>query len=240
MISVCMATYNGEAFIAKQLTSILDQLTNKDEVVIVDDKSNDNTVSIIKTLSKKYPTLTVVYQNQFNLGPIGSFQRAIELAKGDIIFLSDQDDQWLPNKVSTTMKVFDEESADLVVHDAVVIDGKGKVLAESWNAYNHNKLSTHILGNLIKNGYTGCMMAFKRTLAEAALPFPKELEMHDQWLALVAIKTKRTISIINQPLMNYVRHGGNVTGIKKRKFSAMLVGRYTMLKAIIKYDKRRR
>ncbi|WP_314065801.1 glycosyltransferase family 2 protein [uncultured Vagococcus sp.] len=240
MITVCMATYNGEKFIEKQLSSILSQLEVTDEVIIVDDCSSDQTVSLIKKMNIASPIKVTIDVNQQNQGPIGSFQKAISKAKGDYIFLSDQDDQWLPNKVEMVMKAFKETKADLVVHDSLVVDGKGNRLNDSWNEYNANQFSETIIKNIKKNGYTGCMMAFTSTLARKALPFPEKIEMHDQWLALVAIVTHSKIVLIKEPLMNYVRHGGNVTGMKQRKITTMILGRLRMLKYIMTYRKRSR
>lgn len=235
MISVCMATYNGEKFIEKQLTSILTQLGPNDEVIIIDDNSKDETVFVIKNLLKDYPIAATVMVNDKNKGPIGSFETAIEHSKGEFIVLADQDDEWLPNKISKIMETFEKYTPALIVHDARVIDGSGKELAKSWNQYNSNKISKTIMSNVFKNGYTGCMMAFTRELAQQALPFPSTIEMHDQWIALVAIKTKSEIRFIEEPLMNYVRHGNNVTGMKKRKITEMMAGRVNMLNAILRY-----
>ncbi len=240
MITVCLATYNGEKFIEKQLSSILSQLKATDEVVIVDDCSSDQTISLIRKMTTTSPVNITVHINKQNQGPIGSFQKAISKAKGEYIFLSDQDDQWLPNKVERVMKAFKEAKADLVVHDSLVIDGEGNRLNDSWNTYNSNQFSETIIKNIIKNGFTGCMMAFTSSLAEKALPFPEKIEMHDQWLALVAIVTHSKIVLINEPLMKYVRHGGNVTGMKRRNIATMILGRLRMLNKIMTYKRRSR
>lgn len=233
-----MATYNGEQFIEKQLDSILIQLTSEDEVIIVDDNSFDQTVEIIEKITRKTETLVRTLVNPQNVGPIKSFERAISQAKGEVIFLADQDDQWLPDKVTVVMEQFQKENAQLVIHDAIVIDGQGQTLSQSWNKYNENAQTTSIFKTLFKNGFTGCMMAFTEKIAQEILPFPSSIEMHDQWIALVAIKNKDKITVINQPLMNYVRHGGNVTGISKRSKSAQINGRLKMLKLIITYKKK--
>lgn len=240
MITVCMATYNGAQFIEKQLRSILSQLESTDEVIIIDDCSTDQTLSLINTTSQDYGINVMISVNQQNQGPIRSFERAIAQANGDYIFLSDQDDQWLPNKVEEVMKAFKVEQADLVVHDSRVMDGAGQVLNQSWNAYNHNQLTVGVGKNLIKNGYTGCMMAFTVALAQSAMPFPEKVEMHDQWLALVAMMTKRKIVCLDEPLMNYVRHGSNVTGMKKRSLTKMVAGRLRMLNCVMSYKRRSR
>lgn len=240
MISVCMATYNGAKVIEKQLVSILKQLSSVDEIIIVDDASTDETRGLIKKISAPYPAQLILLENPQNLGPIRSFEKALQASSGDYIFFTDQDDEWFLDKVATVMAVITREKSDLVVHDGVVIDGQGAIVDPSWNHYNHNDVHQGVLGNLKKNGYTGAMMTISRRLANASLPFPNKLEMHDQWFFLIAKKLGYSISIIEKPLMNYVRHGGNVTGMRKRTGWERLRGRLRTSKNILTYKKNNR
>ncbi|MEH7115672.1 glycosyltransferase family 2 protein [Neobacillus niacini] len=232
--SVCVATYNGAKFIVRQLDSVLKQLNHIDEVIVIDDGSKDNTIEIIK---EAYGSRVQVHVNEKNLGPIKSFERAISFAKGDILFLCDQDDIWEDHKVSSVLKAFEEQNADLVIHDAFVVDGDLTVINPSWNDYNHNNINQGIVGNILKNAFTGAFMAFKKDLIPAILPFPDDIEMHDQWIALVCMIKKKKIVFIQEPLMKYVRHGGNVTGIKKRPLPVQLKGRLKTIKAIAGYKR---
>lgn len=234
MISVCLATYNGAEFIERQLDSVLKQLHPNDQVIIVDDKSTDSTVDVI---NNRYGNRVEIFINDQNLGAIKSFEKAISLARGDTLFLCDQDDLWDDHKVETVMRAFKEQNADLVIHDAVVVDGNLEVINPSWNDYNNNKINQGIFGNIVKNAFTGAFMAFKRELTPAILPFPPFIEMHDQWIALVCMMKKRKIVFIDQPLMKYVRHGGNVTGINKRSLSAQLKGRMNTIFSILSYKR---
>ncbi|OLS37821.1 glycosyltransferase [Bacillus sp. MRMR6] len=234
MISVCMATYNGEDFVIRQLESVIKQLSVDDQIVVVDDNSTDKTVELIK---KTYGSRIEIFINKQNAGAIKSFEKAISLAKGDILFLCDQDDIWEENKVALVMNAFDEQNAMLVVHDAVVVDGKLDVINPSWNNYNSNNINQGILGNILKNAYTGALMAFKKEVVSDFLPFPPTIEMHDQWIALVCMQKKKKIVFIDRPLVKYVRHGGNVTGIKKRSLSAQLKGRLLTTLALLSYKR---
>ncbi|WML41207.1 glycosyltransferase [Neobacillus sp. OS1-2] len=229
-ISVCMATYNGAQFVVRQLDTVLKQLGPDDEIIIIDDRSKDNTVEVIR---ETYGRRVQVHINENNLGAIKSFEKAISFATGDILFLCDQDDLWEDNKVEVVLHAFEEKKADLVFHDAVVVDGDLQVLDPSWNNYNHNNINQGIFGNILKNAYTGAFMAFRKDLVPSILPFPKKIEMHDQWIALVCMKKKKKIVFINQALMKYVRHGGNVTGMKKRSLSTQLKGRLGTISAIV-------
>ena len=94
MISVCIATYNGEKYIKEQLLSILPQLGKKDEVIISDDHSTDNTLDIVKGLNDN--RIKIVMNNR-EKGYTSNFENALSYAIGDYIFLSDQDDIWMSN-----------------------------------------------------------------------------------------------------------------------------------------------
>lgn len=233
-ISVCMATYNGTKTIAKQLTSILKQLSANDQVVIIDDCSTDDTVRLVEQLTSHFSGEIILKKNASNQGPIKTFETALGLANGDLILLSDQDDEWFDDKVSRITEVFIKQQADLIVHDAVVIGRQGESIDDSWNHYNQNNVNQTVVGNLIKNGFTGAMMAVSKKLLDDSLPFPDNIEMHDQWLFLVAKKKKLKIAVIEAPLMAYVRHGGNVTGMTKRSINKVLIGRIKMLSNYMK------
>ena len=232
MISVCLATYNGQLTIKRQLDSILPQLTSADEIVLVDDCSNDATISIVEQTLANFSGHSQVIISQVNQGPIRSFEIALQAAKGDYIFLSDQDDIWLDDKVVQVMDAFDR-GAQLVVHDGIVVDGHEQTIDCSWNHYNHNQVPQSLLGNIIKNGFTGAMMAFTKKVKAASLPFPKMIVMHDQWLFQVSKLKHYQIINIDKPLMKYVRHGNNVTGMHKRKKSQQIKDRINMVKCLL-------
>lgn len=232
MLSVCMATYNGANFVIRQLESIRHQLTDDDEIIIVDDCSTDKTVSLVNELKDKR---VQVHVNEKNIGPIKSFERALMLAKGEIIFLSDQDDVWLDNKVDTVLKKMQLTNSDIVIHDSKVVDGNLNLIDNSWNRYNNNHLKPTIFKTILKNGFSGCMMTFTSEVAKQALPFPKTIEMHDQWLALSALMNKKKVTMIDDVLMLFVRHGGNATSITKRSFSEQFKGRLLTTKTVFLY-----
>lgn len=181
MISVCIATYNGEDVILTQLRSILPQLGVDDEIVISDDNSNDRTIEKIKSLDDK--RIRIV-QGPCKGSPIPNFENALREAKGDYIFLSDQDDQWFADKVETCMKKFKEGYA-CVVTDCVVTDMGYNVISPSFYKLNHKKEGRYY-NLLIKNNYLGGSMAFTKAVKERSLPFPKNIPMHDIWIGNVA------------------------------------------------------
>lgn len=203
MLSVCIASYNGEKFIKAQIDSILCQLSPEDEVIISDDGSTDSTISIIK----KFNDNRIILIRDKPLGsPIFNLERALLRTKGDIIFLSDQDDIWLPEKVKKMVTVLDD--ASLVFSDAKLVNEDLEIIRASFN--NGKKNHTGILKNILFNSYMGATMAFRREILLKALPFPKKIPMHDQWIGLIGDIYFRN-KFIPEPLILYRRHGGNAS-----------------------------
>lgn len=205
-----MATYNGQKYIHEQLASILPQLGDDDEVIISDDGSTDGTLDIIAAFNdrriKVYHHVETITTTFLLDKPTHNFENAIRHARGNVIFLADQDDVWLPDKVQTMCKAL--KNADLVIHDCTVVDENKHVLHDSY--FEYNGLRRSLIGNIIKMSYLGCCMAMKKSVIDAALPFPKTKVGHDFWITIIAKLYFKTI-IIQQPLILYRRHHDNKT-----------------------------
>jgi glycosyltransferase involved in cell wall biosynthesis len=193
-ISVCIATFNGEKYIRQQLESILHQLADTDEIIISDDSSIDNTIEVIEGLND--PRIKIL-KNQ-------NFENALKHSSGDIIFLSDQDDVWVENKVDVMMQHLN--SYDLIVCDCYITNADLKVIEESM--FKINRSGTGLLRNTVKNAYLGCCMAFNRKVLMKSLPFPKDIPMHDIWLGMVANAFYK-VSFLPRKLVYYRRHDAN-------------------------------
>ena len=202
-----MATYNGDQYVNNQLQSILNQIDEEDEIIIVDDASIDNTLFIIKEFQDSKIKLI---ENKINLGVLKTFERAINHATGDIIFLSDQDDVWLPSKVQKIIEIFQQyPDITLVLSDAQIIDSESQITANSFFKI-RGKFVANPLSNIIKNKYHGCTLAFRREIVEMFLPFPADTPMHDMWIGIVnAIYGK--VFYIDEPLIQHRRHDNNTS-----------------------------
>ena len=199
MISVCIATYNGEMFIREQIDSILRQLSSDDEIIVSDDGSTDDTISIINSIDDKRIR---VIEGPRKQSPTSNFECALKASKGDYIFMSDQDDVWKPNKVKICMEWL--QRYDCVVSDAEVTDSSLNPLYPSLYAIMQVRQG-RIYNTIWKNGYTGCCMAFRRNVLEASLPFPKDIPMHDIWIGNVAAY-KYNVMFIPDTLIYFRRH----------------------------------
>lgn len=225
MISVVIAAYNGEKYIMEQLRSVLCQLGENDEIVISDDLPSGSTFPAIEELVKN--DKRIVYIKGPGKGVIRNFENAIKNAKGDYIFLCDQDDIWLDGKVEAVKKELDG-GALVVMHDAYITDDELNITEESF--FDSHGSSTGYIKNIIKNSYIGCCMAFSAKLKPYILPFPENLPMHDQWIGLIGEKTGK-VSLINKQYIYYRRHDGAVTG-GQTSLSQKINWRLSIIKAL--------
>lgn len=215
MISVCVATYNGEKYIKEQLESILKQLGSDDEVIISDDGSTDSTLEAINSLCE--PRIHV-YQNAGRHGVLHNFENALQQAAGDYIFLSDQDDLWIEGKVARCLREFQHYSVDLVLHNAKIVDVNNNIICNSFFKLRNSRPG--FLVNLYKNSYMGCCMAFRREILAYVLPFP-QVAMHDLWIGL-SVEKRGSVRLIEEPLILYRRHDQNVSSTgEKGKISCL-------------------
>ena len=212
MISVCIATYNGEKFLRQQIESILSQLSHDDEIIVSDDCSSDRTVDLLREFKDERIKLFV---NDSNVGVVKNFENAIKNSTQEFIFLSDQDDVWTPNKVEVVKKMLNEY--DFVSHNANIINEEGGKTGADYFSVRNTKYG--YLNNLWKMGYLGCCMAFNRKCLSDILPFPNNILWHDMWIAAV-LHLKYKGVLLNQCLLQYRRHDSNVsTSSEKSEYS---------------------
>ncbi|WP_433676646.1 glycosyltransferase [Microbacterium gorillae] len=235
-ISVCMAAYNGARYIREQLDSILRQLDVHDEVVIVDDRSSDDTVAVIESM--RDPRIRVL-RSASNQGYVRAFERAIGEARGEIIFLSDQDDLWVDGRVQLMANALTD--AELVVSNFSTFGGpitavQSKRLSAST--------STHHLRNILLlwigvRLYFGCCMAFRSEMRERLLPFPSYLnETHDQWIGYVA-NADGSVRHLSEDTVSRRIHDNNATVKSARSLPVILAARVRTGRAILEAWRRR-
>jgi glycosyltransferase involved in cell wall biosynthesis len=227
-ISVCIATYNGEAYIKEQLDSILSQLLFDYDIFVSDDCSSDATVTIIESID--YVRIRL-FTNQTFASHVYNFEHALKHATKEYIFLSDQDDVWLPHKRETMLKYL--TSYDVVLSDAFVVDEALHPLYPSFFAFNHSKKG--FFKNLYKNSYLGCCMAFNRKILDKSLPFPRDINMHDWWIGMIT-EVYGSVYLSDECLIQYRRHEKTITPINRQSnnsFFTKIGFRVIMLKGLI-------
>lgn len=208
-ISVAIATYNGEKFITKQFDSILSQTLLPDEIIIVDDASNDNTLKILNVYALQYPIIKI-FTNEQNLGATKTFERAVNLCDGEFIILSDQDDVWFKNKIEVLMTNIG--NAKLIHHDAKLIDDNDQIIGNSLLEFIDYYHIPDFFTRLMREGVHGCCLMMRREVVLAARKIPSGFIYHDFFYNLTAAALGE-IRTLTQPLMSYRLHNNNACGL---------------------------
>lgn len=217
MISVVMCTYNGEKYIIRQLESICNQNLKPNEIIICDDCSADNTVVLIKKYIEEFTDYTIqinLYENVKNVGVVKNFEQAITYCSGEIVFLSDQDDIWLPNKIESICKYMEcKGNCNVVFTDALLIDSNGNEIGCSlWQSLGFSGKDNYSISDFTgKRFVTGATIAAKRNFLKDIMPFP-ECWIHDSWIAICAA-IDGSIFSISEMYIQYRLHGNNVIGV---------------------------
>lgn len=227
IVSVAMTSYNGGKYIARQIESILMNLKDDDELIISDDGSTDDTISIINSFKDSRIKLVAGPRKGVNV----NFDNAIAHCKGDYIFLCDQDDIWHPDKVQRVLREFKRSNCVLVAHDAVITDGKGKVLFPSY--FEHRNCGSGRIKNFVRNTYVGCCMAFSADIKNYIRPIPSGLFFHDQWIGLRA-EGKGKCVFLNEKLMEYRRAEDNLSSFTPNSLAIQIKSRCQLAVALLK------
>jgi len=205
-ISVALATYNGSVYLEDQLNSIINQTVAPTEVIISDDGSSDNSVALARSLLRASKLRFEIITHKSNSGFSSNFNSALMNTKGDIVFLCDQDDVWLPNKIEAFIKNVNYDDLFLIMSDMKVVDRDLNIILESFLDSAKIDLSEYTYG---------CTMALGRRLLNIALPVPHEVVQHDVWLNMFANILNAKKILPDQTLL-YRRH--------EKNFTANLVG----------------
>ena len=203
--NIILGSYNGEQYIKEQIESFFQQTQLPDLLIVSDDCSTDLTVEIVKELSLISPFPIHISINEKNIGYTANFEKLLEMADGDVIFFSDQDDSWFPEKIELVTKEFlNSQKIMWVINDMILADAE-LAPTDFTQLTNIRKI-----GMSDETFVAGCAVAIRKEWKSVVLPFPENYEGHDNWISrLAALLDSR--SIIEKPLQLYRRHGSNVS-----------------------------
>lgn len=236
-ISIAMATFNGAKFLDKQLSSLVKQENLPDELIVCDDGSTDNTLEILHEFARRAPFPVSIHKNETNLGFSDNFMKAARLCSGDWVAFCDQDDIWLPHKISDAMAAIEKHpGVNLILQNSIICDEQlnhvGRIFPDMISEGLHPPQSQ--FGFWV---WLGFLQTFRRDLIlnfwEGARPrnyFPEHRFMsHDKWTCLIA-NAIGGIAVLPEPAALYRRHMNALTGdygvqnLKKRIEKALPVG----------------
>lgn len=201
-ISIAMATYNGALHLDEQLDSFTRQTRLPDELVICDDQSTDETIGLLNRFQKTAPFQVRIWKNEERLGYTKNFERALGLCSGDLLFLSDQDDIWLPSKIEIVCTAF-ENGNFVVISDCRLYHACIQEERSLLDQISSVGLSDahHVLG---------CCTALRRSFLEFLRPHPGQYFSHDEWIHEVA-GALGVRKVLPECLQLYRRHDRNTT-----------------------------
>ncbi|AYZ24057.1 TPA: glycosyltransferase family 2 protein [Streptococcus agalactiae] len=215
-VNILMATYNGEKFLAQQIESIQKQTFKEWNLLIRDDGSSDKTCDIIRNFTAKDSRIRFINENEHhNLGVIKSFFMLVNYEVADFYFFSDQDDVWLPEKLSVSLEAAKHKASDvplLVYTDLKVVNQELNILQDSMIRAQSHHANTTLLPELTENTVTGGTMMINHALAEKWFT-PNDILMHDWFLALLAASLGEII-YLDLPTQLYRQHDNNVLGAR--------------------------
>jgi len=241
-VSVCMATYNGATYVGEQLRSILDELDDQDEVIVVDDASSDATVDVINALDD--PRVRVHLQPR-NRGYVRTFERAMGLATGDVVMLADQDDVWVAGR--RKMLLDGLQHGHVVASNLVLLGDdaplRSPLTGRPWEL--HAATSRQRVRNELRilagaAPYFGCAMAVRKEFLGVVTPFPEfVVESHDLWIATVANAFGELRHVEHATLRRRI-HESNASSPRARGVRAALRSRWMLVRAWREAARRRR
>lgn len=234
-ISIVMATYNGAKYIEEQLGSIIPYLEKDDELIVSDDGSKDATINIIRKFQKDDSRIILLEGPR--KGVVLNFENALKHIKGDIVLFSDQDDVWMPEKISTIRRFFDlNPNYKLLLHDLYLCSNKQIDNNELGPLISKKRRWRHgVIHNILFSCYYGCCMAVSKELLASIIPFSKYTIAYDQLIGLVA-EWESTSYFLEYPLIKRRIHGNNMT--KKLDLKGKIRFRVLLLRSFIETLKR--
>lgn len=218
-----MATYNGAKYIQNQLQSIIFQLSQNDEIIISDDGSTDGTLEIIDSFNDSrikvfhHVKANCTGGNLLHKLVSSNFENALMKASGKYIFLSDQDDIWLHNRVAFVIDYL--SNYDLVYCNFSVVNEHEHLIRKY--GFTHKPITRSFIYNVYKMPFYGCCMAFNFELLKYILPFPDNLVSHDNWIGFLSMKFGKII-YLHEPLHGYRIHSSNISYTNRKSPNSLL------------------
>lgn len=229
-ISIALATYNGARYLEAQLDSFVRQTRMPDELVVSDDCSVDDTLQVIDTFAAKAPFPVHLHRNRTNFGYAANFQSALEQCSGDLVFLSDQDDVWFPEKIELIEALAESDKHNMVfMNDAEITD-------EALHTTGLTKLGQLRSGGIPDSRFVmGCCAAIRKEFFDLCLPVPAAYGTHDGWIVTIADGIGRR-RIIERPLQWYRRHASNESQMPANRLRSLTKVGYLWGRAVANHQ----
>lgn len=230
--SIALAVLNGEKYLPPQLESFLRQTRPPDELVICDNGSDDRTEEIVQEFSSRAPFPVRFYRNEKNIGYARNFERASAFCRGDIIFWSDHDDVWSPEKIADFCNRFQSDPDLLALFsDSELVDQQLRPVGGTLFQVSH---FTSQEKALLRNGegwrvfarhnvIAGNTVAFRSSLVPLLREIPLGV-VHDAWLFALVVSLGK-IDFFDKCYVKYRLHGNQNVSVLRGSFLNVLRSR---------------
>jgi glycosyltransferase involved in cell wall biosynthesis len=230
-VSVALCTFQGSRYLREQLESIATQTLQPAELVVCDDGSEDDTLTLLADFASDVRFPVHIHRNETRLGSTQNFEKAILLCKGENIALCDQDDWWHPKKLEILCEVLSNSNAGGIFTNGLLMDDDSKLTGGSlWgeNSFGGREAGFGEDGDcedaraalLRNNMVTGATVMFRSSQRDKILPFPSEW-VHDGWLAWMLVLRSR-LRAVSEPLIHYRVHQSQQVGVPGQSVKARL------------------
>ena len=229
-IEILLATYNGEKYVGEQIDSIINQTYHNWILLIRDDNSKDNTLEILKEYEKKDNRIKVIEDKKGNLGFVKNFEELLNNSKEDWVMFSDQDDYWLENKIEKYVAILNTSSED-VLKKPMLIHSNSFICDDNLEIIKDEFINSKIANKYNEDDFyfayfvQGSTVLINRAIIDLALPFSKNVTVHDRYFHLLAEFLGKRI-FINESLIKYRQHSNNKIGAKTSIISKIFKKRY--------------
>ncbi|MHB9299312.1 glycosyltransferase family 2 protein [Fusobacterium polymorphum] len=229
-IEILLATYNGEKYVGEQIDSIINQTYNNWELLIRDDNSKDRTLEILKEYEKKDKRIKIIEDKKGNLGFVKNFEELLNNSKEDWVMFSDQDDYWLENKIEKYVAILNTSSED-ILKKPMLIHSNSFICDDNLEIIKDEFINSKIANKYNEDDFyfayfvQGSTVLINRKIIDLALPFSKNVTVHDRYFHLLAEFLGKRI-FINESLIKYRQHSNNKIGAKTSIISKIFKKRY--------------
>ena len=217
-IEILMATYNGEKYVKEQIDSIIHQTYENWKLLIRDDNSTDKTLEILKEYEKKDKRIKVIEDKKGNLGFVKNFEELLIYSNKEWVMFSDQDDYWLENKIEKYVSILNSNPKD-ILKKPILIHSNSFICNDNLEIIKKEFINSNIASKYNEDSYyffyfvQGSTVLINRAMIDLALPFSKNVTVHDRYLHLLAEFLGKRI-FINESLIKYRQHSNNKIGAK--------------------------
>lgn len=227
--SVAMAAYNGEKYIREQIDSIVKMMSNDDELVISYDKSSDDTLKIITSYAEKDHRIKIVFDSGKSVE--SNFNNAVANCSGEYVFLSDQDDVWINDKINTMVEYFiNHKECVVLIANGYITNENLEIKDELFEQYS---TTPNPIRNFIKGTYLGCQMAFRSSIKDRVWPVSVIPPLpHDLWLGVKGAQFGK-VCLLQEKLIMHRLHEDNYTNTSKMKLLGVIKNRILFLNKLL-------